>query len=125
VAQVIEPVSNCTVDSHVSIVRPKVSCEFLGKALLNLERYFETLGVGSTGQTELSRERIGATKLIVPQLDLQHRFSTAVKPMNDMIVNCLSRNANLRATRDLLLPKLISGEISVEHAERETIAQGV
>jgi type I restriction enzyme S subunit len=125
VAQVLEPVSNCTVDSHVSIVRPKNNCEFLGKALLQLEQHFERLGIGSTGQTELSRERIGSTKLIVPTPDLQERFSAAVAPMNGMIVCCLARNSNLCQTRDLLLPKLISGEVNVEQSEAETVAQSV
>jgi len=90
-----------------------------------LEQHFERLGIGSTGQTELSRERIGSTKLIVPTPDLQERFSAAVAPMNGMIVCCLARNSNLCQTRDLLLPKLISGEVNVEQSEAETVAQSV
>jgi hypothetical protein len=35
------------------------------------------------------------------------------------------KNANLRETRDLLLRKLISGEVSVEKFEAEAVAQGV
>ena len=66
VAQVLEPISDCTVDSHVSIVRSKLNSEFFGRTLLQLEEHFERLGVGSTGQTELSRERIGSTTVIVP-----------------------------------------------------------
>ncbi len=37
-----------------------------------------------------------------------------------MVKNChclLNKNTNLRQTRDLLLPKLISGEIYVENLE--------
>ena len=33
--------------------------------------------------------------------------------MFNMIFNLQKKNANLRATRDLLLPKLISGELDV------------
>jgi hypothetical protein len=36
--------------------------------------------------------------------------------MMDEIAVLRSRNANLRTTRDLLLPKLISGEIAVDAA---------
>ncbi len=125
VAQVLEPISDCTVDSHVSIVRPRDNSEFLGKTLLHLEQHFERLGVGSTGQTELSRERIASTRLVVPTPDLQKRFSQLVAPMNGMIVCCLARNSTLHQTRDLLLPKLISGEVSVEQIEDEAVAQGV
>jgi type I restriction enzyme S subunit len=125
VAQVLEPIADCTVDSHVSIVRPRDNSEFLGKTLLHLEQHFERLGVGSTGQTELSRERIASTSVVVPTPDLQKRFSQLVAPMNGMIVCCLARNSTLHQTRDLLLPKLISGEVSVEQLEAEAVAQGV
>jgi type I restriction enzyme, S subunit len=43
--------------------------------------------------------------------------------MFDCIRNLQQRNANLVETRDLLLPKLISGEVSVEQLECEAIAQ--
>jgi type I restriction enzyme S subunit len=39
--------------------------------------------------------------------------------------NLKTKNANLRKTRDILLPKLISGEISVEQSEAEAVAQSV
>jgi type I restriction enzyme S subunit len=122
VAQVLEPLFNCTVDSHVSIVRPKENAEFFGRALLELEDHFTAQGVGSTGQTELSRERIASTQILVPTADLAARFSKIAAPMNKMLVCCLKRNANLRVTRDLLLPKLVSGEISVAQIESEALA---
>jgi type I restriction enzyme S subunit len=37
--------------------------------------------------------------------------------MYDLVDSLHLKNANLRTTRDLLLPKLISGEIPVEAAE--------
>jgi hypothetical protein len=39
---------------------------------------------------------------------------------------CLEKiNSNLRSTRDLLLPRLVSSEISVEQIESEVPAQTV
>ena len=35
----------------------------------------------------------------------------------DLINNLLVKNINLRRTRDLLLPKLISGEVDVENID--------
>jgi type I restriction enzyme S subunit len=77
VAQVLEPIPNCTVDSHISIVRPKENAEFFGRALLELEDHFTAQGVGSTGRAKF------------------------------------------------LLPKLVSGEVSVEQIESEAITQNV
>jgi hypothetical protein len=37
-----------------------------------------------------------------------------VKGLRSAIVQMIAKNVNLRRTRDLLLPKLISGEVNVE-----------
>jgi len=44
----------------------------------------------------------------------QFLFSEMIKPLTEEINLLMKRNLNLRRTRDLLLPKLISGEIDVE-----------
>ncbi len=51
---------------------------------------------------------------------LTKRFSDVVVPMLDSIHVMLKKNANLRQTRDLLLPKLISGEIDVSKLDINT-----
>jgi len=55
--------------------------------------------------------------LAIPPLSLLERFNGLVQPTVELIRNLALRIRNLRATRDLLLPKLISGEISVEAAD--------
>jgi len=40
-----------------------------------------------------------------------------------LCVSLTERIENLQTTRDLLLPKLVSGEISVEHLEKEPIPE--
>ena len=115
VAQVMEPLESCTVDTHVSIVRPSsdLDGEFFGLTMLSKQPHFETQGVGSTGQTELSRGRISETTILLPPKPLQDQFGELVKPMRQLAVRLQAKNGNLRATRDLLLPKLISGELDV------------
>lgn len=115
VAQVLDERPNCTVDTHVTIVRPgkQVTTHFYGLSLLAREEYFEQQGVGATGQTELGRGRIAETAFILPPLVVQEQFDELVAPMRQMTVTLTAKNANLRATRDLLLPKLISGELDV------------
>ncbi|MBW4608208.1 MAG: restriction endonuclease subunit S [Hassallia sp. WJT32-NPBG1] len=122
VAQVYQKISDCTVDSHVSIVRPAdcVNIDYFGFALIQLQPYFDHMGVGSTGQTELSRQSIGDTNFLLPPKNLQETFSQAVSPMRHAMIGMFAKNSKLRQTRDLLLPKLISGEIDVEHLEITT-----
>lgn len=52
-----------------------------------------------------------------PPLERMQEFDRRCAPMLDAILNLRRANANLRTTRDLLLTKLISGEIDVTPAE--------
>jgi len=119
VAQVYQNLSNTTVDSHVSIVRPngRVRPDYFGLFLQGLERHFDSLGVGSTGQTELGRERIANTDFLLPSKDIQDRFGKIVAPLRQSITLLFAKNANLRRTRDLLLPRLVAGEVDVAGME--------
>ncbi len=122
VAQVYDDIENTTVDSHVSIVRPGevVSVDYLGLALLAMQAHFESMGQGATGQTELSRQSIAETRLAVPTRDIQESFASAAAPVRKLAVVLASKNSNLSRTRDLLLPKLMSGEVDVERMSIDT-----
>jgi type I restriction enzyme S subunit len=117
VTQIYQVISDCTVDSHVTIVRPNksIDIDFFGLQLLQQQSYFEGLGVGATGQTELGRETIAKTLFLQPPRKLQENFGAIVSPMRKSVIQLIERNANLCRTRDLLLPKLISGELDVSH----------
>ena len=86
----------------------------------------ESQGVGSTGQTELSRGRIAEACIVSPPSDVQVAFGKIVRPMRLLAVILQNKIANLRTTRDLLLPKLISGELDVsELPEPEAILAAI
>lgn len=61
--------------------------------------------------------------LLVPPANLCSEFGRMVTPIVHSTYNLECRNRNLRTTRDLLLPKLVSGEISVEQIEEEAVAE--
>lgn len=50
---------------------------------------------------------------IIPSVGIRSEFDAVVAPMLDLGTTLRLKNSNLRATRDLLLPKLISGELDV------------
>jgi type I restriction enzyme S subunit len=52
--------------------------------------------------------------IIVPSIDIQSQFFNLAEPMIGNCYRIIEKNVNLRRTRDLLLPKLISGEMNVE-----------
>ena len=114
-AQVWFQPQNITVDSHVTIVRPaKENLIFcIGLWGILHEREIESLHTGSTGQTELPRERVKALELHLPDNWTLDRFNTLIAPMAAAIVSKQHENNKLATLRDALLPKLMSGEIDV------------
>jgi type I restriction enzyme S subunit len=63
-------------------------------------------------------------RVVRPPDPLVRQFESFVRPCFSLMLNLQTCNANLRRTRDLLLPKLISGEINVEQFEA-VVSQGV
>ena len=69
-----------------------------------------------TGATQMSLTNEGMARIMLPIPDEEsaRRLGRDAGPMLDAIASLQSRNYNLRRTRDLLLPRLISGELDVE-----------
>ena len=106
---------NLTVDSHVTIVRPATEnlIFYIGLWGTQHEKEIESLHTGSTGQTELPRDRVKAMKLVLPDSKTLAHFNSVMAPMASAIVTNLEENQRLANLRDALLPKLMSGEIDV------------
>jgi type I restriction enzyme S subunit len=72
--------------------------------------------ISGSAQPQITIEGLQSVPAIVPLESLVRRFCDTVGTMQEAVDSLYLRNANLRTTRDLLLPKLISGEIPVEAA---------
>ena len=62
-----------------------------------------------------------AAPFLIPEEEVADQFHAVVAPMLDLSETLKRKNANLRATRDLLLPKLISGELDVSTLSEPTV----
>jgi type I restriction enzyme S subunit len=71
---------------------------------------------GSTFQ-EISKANFRPIPVIVPPDRLLAAFDKVVRPMFDRIAGNEQESQTLATTRDLLLPKLMSGEIRVNDTE--------
>ncbi|MDW7711310.1 MAG: hypothetical protein SCH98_12640 [Deferrisomatales bacterium] len=117
-AQVLRQYDDTTVDTHVTIVRPDtIERHLFGLQMMGLESYFESQAKGATGQTELGRASIVDTPLLIPIPRLQKDFEGLVSPVRSLAVALEDKNTVLRQTRDLLLPKLISGQLDVSELD--------
>lgn len=119
VAQVWFEANNMTVDSHVTIVRPKdpILQGYIGFWGLSHESEIEAQHTGSTGQTELPRDRVKAMELPLPDEDTLSKFNELVIPMTSTVISNQEENARLSQLRDALLPELMSGELDVSNID--------
>lgn len=118
-AQVLFTPNNMTVDSHVTIIRASKQeyIYYLGLWATSHEHDFEMLQTGSTGQTDLPRERLKQMPVILPSDDILCKFSEIIKPIADIRIKNQQENQSLAALRDTLLPKLMNGEIDVSEVK--------
>lgn len=85
---------------------------FLWQALRLFFREEDIMGGGSIFQSVTKRDMEGL-RLPWPGRTLAGNFSDISEPIWDQLHSLTSEVANLRSTRDLLLPKLVSGAIDV------------
>ena len=77
--------------------------------------------VQSTGISNLQWKRfIEGTRWYLPPRHLQSRFCEVVEALRQEVAILGQRNSTLRTVRDLLLPKLVSGEIDVSELSVRT-----
>jgi len=62
-------------------------------------------------------ETLQTMPVLLPSQAVLRSFETSVQPMLQTVKMIFSRNQNLRRTRDLLLPRLISGEVDVSELD--------
>ena len=96
-------------------VRSDLPLSYLFHALKRLE--FRNAHAAVPG---LNRDDVYMQSMTVPVASALSRFSAIANQSFDMQYALESQNANLAAQRDLLLPKLISGELDVSQLDIDT-----
>ena len=86
--------------------------------LENREKIF-SLGMGAA-QQNISQQVIKKFQILKPTNEVMKAFNEVANPILETIQVLQQKNINLRKTRDLLLPRLISGQIDVENLDIHT-----
>jgi type I restriction enzyme S subunit len=108
----------CFPDSIVGFVADseQVTPEFIKFRIDDIKEKMQSFSRG-TAQDNLSLDKIKLFYFLVPDKDYIIIFDNYTAPLFSQVHNLLLKNANLRQTRDLLLPQLISGEINIENLD--------
>jgi type I restriction enzyme S subunit len=106
------------VNQHVMIIRvdsAKTDPFFVHAAINSDERKRQLLSYAQKGSTReaLTKETVGAFEITLPTDSLARQFGEVARTCFLQRENLAQQNQKLRAVRDLLLPRLMSGEIEV------------
>ena len=88
----------------------EASREFLFFWLREAKQMLENLVSNGATMGNVNKSKFEGMKLVCPPSDLLARFHSVTEPMFEQIERLFRKIQNLRRTRDLLLPKLLSGD---------------
>ena len=91
-------------------IHPRLLFEMLGAATVAGE--IANRAKGST-MANLSAGALQSVRLPVPPRDLQDRFASYADDVSELIDTLDERSRKLRTARELLLPRLMSGQLTV------------
>ena len=123
-----QPVICASFCKLIRVDNSKISPYYINEMLNRMYNTGELMiyQVQSTGISNYQFEDfIEATKVIIPTKEIQQKFERIVKPMYEEIQTLGEKNEILQETRDLLLPRLISGKLSVEDLKIEQMNMAV
>jgi type I restriction enzyme S subunit len=114
------------VNQHVAIIRvdPDLADPFFVVNSINSERHKRqilTLAQGGATREALTKETISNYEIVLPKRNVYIQYGIMVADLFEQREVLQKKNRNLRTTRDLLLPKLISGRLDVEDLGIDTL----
>jgi type I restriction enzyme S subunit len=93
---------------------PKVSSIFIGTFIESDDyKAYVKSRIGGAAQPNANAKVLGDVKILIPSHQLQKEFDEIVSKLIDQKEILQIQNQKLKQTRDLLLPKLMSGEVEV------------
>jgi type I restriction enzyme S subunit len=105
------------VNNHAHIVRglAPVSTEFL---YLALTRYPIRGHITGAAQPKITQASLNRIPIVIAPADVMARFNLVAQDLIALRIRLGGTNEKLAAASDLLLPRLMSGELTVADAER-------
>jgi type I restriction enzyme S subunit len=80
----------------------------------DFQNYFISNATSSGGQANISPDLIYNTEVVLPPIESLNKFYESSNIIHSVIFNNMAENEKLVELRDILLPKLISGELQIK-----------
>lgn len=114
------PHHECCINEHVFILRTNNRCPqnylYFWLDLPEMTEKIKNLNANAA-QPGINQAGVKSLPILLPDEETLRKFDEIVEPLLTLLFNLAKKNMQLRQTRDLLLPKLISGEIDVSELD--------
>ena len=106
---------DCQTNQQINsvVVANSVSREFLFLRLQDAKQTLENLGANGATMGNVNKGKFKAMKIVCPPDNLLARYHRLVEPMFSEILSLFRHIQTLSQTRDLLLPRLLSGQVAL------------
>lgn len=110
---------NCGLNQHLFKVTSKKYDKWFYYAwtLYHLDRFIAVAADKATTMGHIKREELSKAEVLIPSKFDYERIGEVLEPIYDMIVSNRKANRKLAMLRDVLLPKLMSGELDASEIE--------
>jgi type I restriction enzyme S subunit len=112
------PHSECCVNEHVFLLRASGGRLKQNALYLWLQEpdTVQTIRAknANAAQPGINQQTVGGLELVLPDEKTAEHFDRLVEPLLAEIISLSKRIQNLRRTRDLLLPRLLSGQVNLK-----------
>lgn len=98
----------------LALSNPKYLC-WAFYTIKGLKPQIELFGASGATMTNLSKSKFCNLQIVKPTETVIEKYFDMVSPMFDLIKNLSLENAKLNQQKNSLLPRLISGKLSVQH----------
>jgi type I restriction enzyme S subunit len=116
--------SSCQTNQQINsvVLSDPSTLEFLYFRLQDAKKALENLGSNGATMANVNKSKFESLPVLVPPRELIERFHEMTTTLFSLIERLSRGCSTLTSSRDLLLPRLISGELAIAAAEREVEA---
>lgn len=115
-------VENCQTNQQINsiILKNEIDLYYMYFSAKQLKDLLDGLGSNGATMTNVNKNKFSAIEVLYPTQDLVENFYQYCKPIFEKILYLSKSTLKLKEQRDILLPKLMNGEIEVGMDEKET-----
>ena len=107
---------DCQTNQQINsvLLEKEVGREFLFLRLQDAKQTLENLGANGATMGNVNKGKFEAMEIVAPPPRLLADYHLLAQPMFEEILALSRQTQNLRRTRDLLLPRLLSGQVNLK-----------